>query len=500
MFRIMVVEDESRMRRSIVEKINRSDKAFKVVGEYENGSDALLEIELLKPHVVLSDIRMPIMDGLTLLKKVKERYPGLLTVLLSGYPDFEYAREAIALQVEDYLLKPATHENIGKLLDNLRDKLLNNDKLIQSEVLQKWAYPIRAGLDERENAERLGQELFYHAEYLLVYSACAVVNAPQAMEESDLLPFLESGEEIYSIPAVEGTESIWVIGIHRCNEERIQRLKATMAAGDNNRMTTSVVIRVQRLKSELNRCLLIARNVFREANLVEDSNFFYLDEQRIPEFPGMTLPLQIEQALSRCVKMKNEQEFWRQLQAFFATEDMKSASRNQWVRALQFLARAIARWHDSDLMQVNIPVMDRELEEAVWQSDRLASLETNIKEVLAQLFEASADQGEKKDPWIDQLKRFLQNNYRTELSLSEIAEQFDLNPKYMIRAFKRETSVTPWEYVIGLRIDEAKRLIKEQPRLLFKDIAELVGYSDPYYFSKLFKKATNVTPTEYKRI
>ena len=117
--RILIVEDEILLLKNIKKKIQSAGSFFTVAGESTNGREAWDMIRMLRPDVVFTDIRMPIMDGLTLSGMINETYPEIRTVIISGYDDFEYARTALSNRVYDYLLKPVKIEELKKLLDRL---------------------------------------------------------------------------------------------------------------------------------------------------------------------------------------------------------------------------------------------------------------------------------------------------------------------------------------------------------------------------------------------
>ena len=116
LYRIILVDDEEEVRKSIIRKIDWQSVGFTVVGDAENGEDALEKIENLEPDVVLTDIRMPYMDGLTLAEKIRQKYPSMKIVIFSGYDDFEYAKRAIKLNVTEYILKPVNVEELTAIL------------------------------------------------------------------------------------------------------------------------------------------------------------------------------------------------------------------------------------------------------------------------------------------------------------------------------------------------------------------------------------------------
>ena len=116
LYRIILVDDEEEVRKSIIRKIKWEENGFLVAGDAENGEDALEKIEALEPDLILTDIRMPYMDGLTLAERVRQKYPSMKIVIFSGYDDFEYAKQAIKLNVTEYILKPVNVEELTAIL------------------------------------------------------------------------------------------------------------------------------------------------------------------------------------------------------------------------------------------------------------------------------------------------------------------------------------------------------------------------------------------------
>ena len=122
-YRILLADDEEEVRKAIIRKIDWESLGFLVAGDADNGEEALEKIEQLKPDVIMTDIRMPYMDGLTLAARVRQKYPSIKILIFSGYDDFEYAKEAIKLNVTEYILKPVNGQELTKILARVRDCL-----------------------------------------------------------------------------------------------------------------------------------------------------------------------------------------------------------------------------------------------------------------------------------------------------------------------------------------------------------------------------------------
>ena len=171
LYRIILVDDEEEVRKSIIRKIDWQSVGFTVVGDAENGEDALEKIENLEPDVVLTDIRMPYMDGLTLAEKIRQKYPSMKIVILSGYDDFEYAKRAIKLNVTEYILKPVNVEELTAILKKMQASLDEVSELTRDVSLLRENYKrslpilreqflkdlVSRQMDEMTVAERLEQ-------------------------------------------------------------------------------------------------------------------------------------------------------------------------------------------------------------------------------------------------------------------------------------------------------------------------------------------------------
>ncbi len=122
-YNVLLVEDEKLLMQSLSRHIDALDAGFKVICQAANGEEALKKLRTENIHLVMTDIRMPVMDGLTLAKRIHEQYPNILTVILTGYADFDYAREALKQGVFDYMLKPVVQEDLENTLGRVRLQL-----------------------------------------------------------------------------------------------------------------------------------------------------------------------------------------------------------------------------------------------------------------------------------------------------------------------------------------------------------------------------------------
>ncbi|HEY0828179.1 MAG TPA: response regulator [Bacilli bacterium] len=500
MFRIIIVEDEPPIIRSIKEKIINIDPDFKVVGEYHNGEAALLEMDIVKPHVLITDLRMPVMDGTTLLERVREEYPEMICVILSGYQNFEYTRMAIRKGVTDYLLKPPTEETIFELLVGIKKKLMQNQSLIESEILQHLVFPHQHAHENDVRIDKMAKEYFYHANYVMLY-AWIPTELQQDLPVQLLLlkvrGWLKKGERHYLISSL-ANEFIVVFGVHELHDKRYLECEALIRSLSGIDSVSFVLLPIEGWISRIPELLVKARKAAYVNNYAAQASVVIVKADDMTHEPHrMDLPVNaINHLLSFLRKQKNH-EFNKQFVSMIRASNLETYPRVLWIKTMQHLVQTLETHVQPPINSSKARSMEDEIAQAIWGTVNSAVIIEHLKQIFGRFFQ-EYEETEETD-WITDVEEYLKKYYVSSISLTDLSEKFNLNASYLSYVFKSKKNKSPNDYLIELRVEEAKRLIKEHPRLLFKDIAEQVGYPDPYYFSKLFKQWTGLTPTEYKR-
>lgn len=504
MFRIMVVEDEPLILQSICEKIRSSDPDFRIAGEYENGEYAMLELDLIKPHVLLTDIYMPVMDGLSLIEYVKKNAPSTICAVLTGYRDFEYAKKAIELGVSDYLLKPPTVENIAKFLAEVKTKLWKNQTMVETEMLQQWAFHKDDDEAYSVNIRRMAHEYFYHVRYIVLYSWMPPQqqHAQSGQEDKwNVDALLHDSEKSYLIPSVSNNQKIIVVGVHSFSDARLLEFAEFGASQLQYGSACVAAASIGKLQTELFSILAkLHKKVYAGYPLQGTKCLIIQGNEYSYEVPTIPIPTGLEQDMSLLLFKQRKTEFMKKLDMLFQLETWSASTRLQWLQTLSYLMNSwMLQQPELAKKAVQIHWYD-ELEAAIWQAQDLLSMIQGLKELHSSLFDAFDQDPGVGAPWTDELKNYLETSYIDNITLNDLAERFNLNPSYLGRVFKRRYGHSPIDYLIQVRLAKAKQLIREKPRLLFKEVAEIVGYNDPFYFSKLFKQWTGLTPREYKKL
>ncbi|MFC3803891.1 response regulator [Cohnella sp. GCM10012308] len=500
MFRMIIVEDEPRILRNLKEKVKSLGPDFKVVGAYNNGEDALVELHWTQPHVLLTDIRMPVMNGLELIAQVKAKLPDVQFAVLSGHHDFQYLREAIQLGVTDYLLKPATDEDIGSLLGKLKEKLLLNQSLLEREIarqlLESAQEPDMPGLSWKE----IAQELFYHGNYIVAYAWSPLGDLPAGLEAA-CSPLLREGENRIPLPSAAGNEHISLFGVHSLSPERRNEWTQALTERLQNEQGITVLLAVSvkgiqpvpALLAECKKLALTASRFPASCQWTRDV---------APEETGPILE-QLQPALSRMapfIVKHQRQLFVKELESLFQPGRALPKTRKGWEELLLYASHSL-HGLQSDAFKTEFAgkqAMESELREEVWRAKGPAELLVQVKEIWsAYFFKVDPDQASARD-WAEEAKSYMEGHFHENISLTAIAESFQLHPAYLNRVFKRAYRLSIPDYLLHLRMEEACRFMKAHPFVLIKEIAEHVGYSDPFYFSKVFKQHTGASPSDYR--
>ncbi|MEV5026299.1 response regulator transcription factor [Paenibacillus sp. LPE1-1-1.1] len=502
MFRLILVEDEPRILRHLKEKIRTLRPDFKIVGAYNNGEDALVELHWTQPHAIITDIRMPVMNGLELIGKVRALLPGIQCAILSGYDDYSYLREAIKLDITDYLLKPAADHDIGELLDKIRDKLMHNQTLLEREVAKQIMDASDDSDPIRAEWESIAKELFYHGNYLLVYALSLQGDIPAGIHDT-FISMLQEGEKFTLLPSAAGNEDILLFGMHTWSNVRqaewTQAIKSRAKAEDG--VTVAMALSTRGLQP-VPALLADCKRLVRAKSRFEGSSF-WIDEGFTEDIKPLLEPLQPALLrLNQFITKQQKQLFAKELDIFFAEESKKSfpITRRGWELILLHASHTLhSLAKDSftstfDLKQA----MELEVSDEVWRARKRIDLHTQVKEIWCSYFFRSEHDQETQRDWAKEAKQYMHAQFLENISLTSIADVFQLHPAYLNRVFKRTFQISIPDYLIKLRMDEACRFMREHPFVLIKDIAEHVGYLDPYYFSKVFKQHTGSSPTDYK--
>lgn len=523
---LLIVDDEPIICRGLRETVHWEDADVTVVGEAYDGEEALRLIAELDVDLVLTDICMPVMDGLRLAEKVKETMPHVRVVILSGYGEFEYARQAVRLGIEDFLLKPAEiPEMLGmvsriageirkeRLLDYTRRQERRLSRIRELMLGGTEAKPSSPSLEPSEPQETAAES----AEYRFV--ASQIVRGAEWLDKLD---------EPHSAEAME----CWKTGV----DSALNRLGAqplsfyyhpnVLLTLCQEQETTDERLLSERLSEIAHRSVSGEKLVFAVSaafrDLAEMKQYGLSAVHLLHAASGDTgRPVRFasDNAGSR-ISFSSElapDTEKRIVQAFIQNDkEQMNGSIRQWIAELQ--ARGCPVIELFRLYEELRHVVLRKMRSSgVKHADQTAEFPLSktfdlhlyntfetagafiLAEILAMMDSVQPGTPGKNGWLVERALGYIRDRSHIDLKASEVAAWLKITPSYFSVIFKQHVGCGFTEYVNGLRIGRAKVYLSDTHDRVF-EIADKVGYKDYKYFVAVFKATTGVTPTEYRNL
>ncbi|RKX84878.1 MAG: hypothetical protein DRP58_06605 [Spirochaetes bacterium] len=517
MYKLIFVDDEAIVRDGISSCIPWGQNNFELTGLFEHGLQALEYMKENSVDVVISDINMPRMDGLTLSREIEEKYPDVMVLLLTGYDEFEYAQEAIKSKVREFLLKPITADELSKVLKHLKEELdffkerksqleLMENKLEASFPLlkERFFYRMVSGkLDVQTLTRR--KKYFGWNDYGMFYQI-SIISIPGNWNELDRITVSEY-------------------------------IKSGLREGDellSNRTEDLVILLQGKERGSLNlRSRVLAKNVYTYVSKLEKDqistgcgdivdNLILLPESYrgagnavdYSRVLGLSQVLSIEDVRNReKISTEKYSELTKEL-----SYQLKTGSRNLTVKALENIFEYLEK-HLLSVIEVTFYftrlhitflnfIQEMELyfdddDTSLYQPGNLESMD-QAKLFFSKLLSLIEDRIEEHRndavrSRIEKAKNIIADKKGdSAFSLQEICNDVFLSVSQFSLLFKEGTGKTFIEYLTMCRVEEAKHLLKSTDYKSY-EIADKIGFTDPRYFSIIFKKTTGMTPIEFRR-
>ncbi len=524
LYRVMLVDDEEDVRQAIARKINWEEIGFEVVASAENGQEALELADRLHPDVVMTDIKMPFMDGLTLGRLLKKRLKNTKVIIFSGFDEFEYAKEAIKLEAEEYLLKPlnaaelqTVFERIKENLDREIDQKRNESRLnvYYQESLPIMREQFMIGLLEgRIPDEKIDETLAsYELELKASCYAVAVGSVEQGEEGAEnkllnisLRQIIEENlsgavghktfvylDRVITIALFDQADRlpyfIYLMDQVCKIAKRVLDANTTIGIGNLCEKRSNLHLSYREAKSALDYRVLVEAN---QAIYIKDV------EPKAEETPDIAQTT--VQDILREVKLGTKEDLEGIIHMFI--KDMQNAKvpLSQYQIFLMELVAEIyklGRNYEIDMNQIFPPAMN--LYQDLYQLDSPEALGSWMKDICMKVRHVvRRERADSTKSIIERARQYVQENYSdSDLSIEGICSELNVSPAYFSTLFKKETGQTFVAYVTRVRMEQAVELLKGTEDKTYI-IAEKVGYTEPNYFSYVFKKQFGISPSKYR--
>lgn len=496
----LVVEDEIKIGNYMKDKIEYLDAEFTVQGVAQNGRQALEIIKESRPQVVFTDICMPVMDGLELSRLIRNRYPEILVVIISGYSDFEYAQKAIQYGVFNYILKPLEDEKLFDVLIDIRRSLMNTGAARRRDLICSDQYMLHAGEDLR---------------YALFF--VCVGNWIYDVRETELAEYYE--KELAGIPwetvlkTLCGKDYVWYAADEQAYNQK------TIGIWDREYKETPAKL-AGRLMELIGQYTKLAVHIVLSENPIEHKQVynrikhfrFLMQKKLIVGKPQIIIAEQQDGEdpnILEIVKMKMN----RYIRDYFISADLKNFS-EEIQTILQYMIRNNAAWQEIEKVSLYVikllefsdkgyrPEFLREMERRLQLSIGMAETEEELNSRMMECFREIGSYMERlyEKNLEARVIEYVDHNFLTLESLEQVADVFGYNYTYLSRLFKKISGVPLNKYITEKKMETAKHLLEKHPQMRVEEVCEMCGYHDGKYFGRVFKSQTGMTPSEYRKM
>lgn len=507
--RILIVDDEILVRQGIRHHLDWERFGFRIVGEAANGKEALELMDRLSPHIVITDIVMPVMDGEEFTRVLKAHYPQVEVVVLSSYGEFHYVRSTFQSGVADYILKPKLEtEELLQVLQKTARKIpglaLKARTAEGGMSVERLLERLLAGYDA-EDGGRLAEYFPYGAFVLLGADLSRVAGEP-----SGYIAGLAAGLQVrfkeLAFPAAakiidaDSKQLLMLVNMPREHEVEVLAGLRELAEQKSGSMP-EMVWAVSSLFIELGKL----EEVYREEWLKLISYRFYfpgLTVMRLSELPSASAPetFDMKRLTAELRKGQLAPAFGR-LRDYVAQAagnyrqppfELKSFLGNSVFNITIILADLYDQVKELDEMKYTYFKAIDEAQDAAGAVKSLYAFLEEAEKLAAATTSQAGDSNMKK------LLEYIDEHYGEPLSLSSLSRHFHFNPSYLSSYFSSHNDEGFSEYLNKLRIAKAAELLRAD-ELSISEISGRVGYADHSYFTKVFKKQTGMSPSVYRR-
>lgn len=532
-YSVMLVDDEEEVRQAIIKKLNWEEAGFQVIAYAENGEEALELAENLRPDVIMTDIHMPFMDGLTMCRKLKSIAKNTKIIIFSGYDEFEYAREAIQLEVEEYILKPIdaiklkqVFERIKKSLDEEIEEKRNIERLknYYYESLPVMKEQFMGSLLEGTLEENKIEELknLYDSELEANYYAVAVIRSEsvnledtqenkQEVMYSHLLPVSqkqiveENLESIFSyrsfiyldwvivIALLEDSNdiSIFINGMNQICKISSRMLSVNTSAGIGQPCNSL---------AGLSHSYKAAKSAFEYRILVDPNQAIYIQDIEPKAEERIRIDENEVQTIMKDIKVGSKEELQESINQLILKVKYSKISISQLQLSLMEIyveLIRLGRVYEVDAEQ--IAGADFNLYQDINKFSTLDEIGSFLLGICMKVRRLIRRERTDTAKLLTQKAiAYIDENYSNqELSVDMICGILNVSAAYFSTIFKKETGMGFVNYLTKVRMEQALHLLNSTSEKAYT-IAGQVGYAEPNYFSYVFKKEYGVSPSKYR--
>ena len=533
MLKVLIVDDEIKVCRLIEYLIDWKSLGLEIVGTAQDGLTAFNFVKKYSPDIVITDIRMSNYDGLELIKNIKEFNNSVSFIIISGFSQFDYARQAIKYGVDDYLLKPIKKKELLQTLN----KLIMKHKVIEENINEKKEIKKLISMNERmlkcnllnenlENTDSFKKEHTieevneeYRCNFIGDYYQMILIQPVIIKQNSDeriydfvlskIKDILNEELSVFNEFIVSSKEEYVYCLVNGSKEDltnlkkQLKKIKAAILALKDVIGDIKVFIALSSEKTEfkdVTNCIeevkiAILNKIVMNADILEYSN---MQNTSIKSEEIIDTKFRKEFLFNIETLNQTEQiELFNKLKANLKTINVDG-------QLVLNIYKDIIDLFNFGIKNYGIIIKNKDLEDSlIKEFYRLCSIDDIFDNLLFKTNDSLIDwKNEKKlenSKPIRIAKQYINENYNLPLTLEIIGDRIGFNPTYFSSVFKKETGKNFLEYLTEIRIQNAKQILLDTDKNIV-DVCEQVGFKDFKYFTKIFKKTTGLSPSDYRKL
>lgn len=509
---LLIVDDEELTREGLINSIDWKNLGIDNIYQADDGFNAIIAAKKHKPEIILSDVRMPRLDGIEMAKKLREIIPDCSIIFMSGYSDKEYLKAAIKLKAVSYVEKPIDtaeiEDAVKEAIEEYNTCILNKTSIDiklhdeKTKLALRLIYPNTCNENYIPLFQKTGYNIKSSTSFTtLVLKLADLNNMHPDSELEDILMYFNSLACKYKLSYIYGLKQdnhiIFHLFSEKCSHENIFRF----AKGIASLMSVKYKFFISIGKTVSSPDKLF--NSYNQAVILMHSSFFYTynsvltdaDETLYNQTPNFA---DIIESYTELLSQQNRGECIKLLTQL---KDSLVSNRHVLVNTVKDAYYKLFLALNSSAESFHVPIKSSEIFENILdyitQCNNIFDLHKLLCDQTCEFFN-SIDLDERENSTVFLIKDYINKNYKNEsLSIKDISEHVFLSSSYICTIFKSETGKTLNQYITEFRIEKAKKLLMDS-RYKITDISAKVGYNDGNYFGKSFKKLVGMSPSEYR--
>lgn len=496
--KVLIVEDEFIMRQGMKHMIEWEKEGFTIVGEATNGEEALKLIDELKPNIVISDIVMPILNGVDFSKIVQKKYPEVQIIILSSYDSFEYVKDTLLSGAVDYILKPTLTTNqllvtLNKAVDRIPGlELVKDQDIYYSNIIERYILGFEDNIENKSFFEIFPNSCFRLLGFNIKQSY--IRNKKLLKEYRRIIEdFLINNNYVFIRFIINEDILLYLINYKVSNDKEFinnftKYIENKVIEEDLFLIITPKFNNICSVKSIYNNKFLpyLSKKFYYKKKLIlntEDTiSNIDIDKFDTSKYDYLLKKKDFIQAIN-LIKDYIDKSILEQVDEYKLKNLLKNLLYNLIVNLESYNLDA------EELRQKYFKKIDKTLyvEEFIFEFNNIL---LELKEFINKNINLEEDR-------ITEILEYIDKNYNKPLELRDIANEFNLNYYYLSYYFNNHCNEGFSEYLNRIRIEKACDLLKENKRYV-SEISSMIGYSDHSYFCRVFKKITGYTPSNYR--